>query len=108
MGGSGVLGRSRYDLRLHLDRHQRYEIRRESPKKKAGGVLGSGAPQNPLQRSCPLYTSLPNTTFVEGFSRPRPPPGDQRPPFRTTVAANLLAGVLETVDPGLMKWSGWF
>ena len=36
MGGSGVLGRSRYDLRLHLDRHQRYEIRRESPARKAG------------------------------------------------------------------------
>src|SRR5215217_6824887 len=35
-GGSGVLGRSRYDLRLHLDRNQRYEIKRESPAKKAG------------------------------------------------------------------------
>ncbi len=36
MGGSGVLGRSRYDLRLHLDRNQRFEIKRESPAKKAG------------------------------------------------------------------------
>jgi len=36
MGGSGVLACSRYDLRLHLDRNQRFEIRRESPTKKAG------------------------------------------------------------------------
>ena len=28
MGGAGVLGRTRYDLRLHLDRNQRHEIRR--------------------------------------------------------------------------------
>src|SRR3954471_21368425 len=54
MGGSGVLGPSRYDLRLRLDRNQRYEIRRESPAKRRGEPLGQVPAEKPLHRSYSL------------------------------------------------------